>query len=404
MGTLNPDLLSKDLDAVINDAVALKDQYRKPTLMPEIILLALLRKPDTAAARLLDIFKNGRGVDMAKLDRQVHLAVEGRGDQNGNLDFTAKGNRSVPLSKQTIILIDDALSLANSQDEVRIDTDHMLAVMAEGAMSTSGLLRQHGITPKAIQDIISDNSQVMRRTDGTTQNVVAEAKTGNLRAVYFREGLLRDMINILSQSVSRHIILLGPDGVGKRTLAYSLALLMSEGKGPAGLKNLVQIDETALLDNDQKAVRAGMSQSAGGILFIPHLHRFFGGPIKAEFTKATPIIQKAFLADDPVIIGTTTEQEYSQRIATVSAIAEHSQVIRVPEPTVDETIEILKILRPHLEADYKLQVTEDALALAVRFAKRYLSATPLPSGASTLTMVPAGGFTFSKKSASGSRT
>jgi len=384
MGTLNPDLLSKDLDAAMNDAVTLKDQYRKPTLMPELILLALLRKPDTAAARLLDIFKNGRAVDMQKLDRQVHLAVEGRGDQNGNLDFTAKGNRAVPLSKQTIILVDDALSFANSQDEVRIDTDHVLAVMAEGSMSTSGLLRQHGITPKAIQDIISDNSQIMRRTDGTTQNVVAEAKTGNLRAVYFREGLLRDIINILSQSVSRHIILLGPDGVGKRTLAYSLALLMSEGKGPAGLKNLVQIDETALLDNDQKAVRAGMSQAAGGILFIPHLHRFFGGPIKAEFTKATPIIQKAFLADDPVIIGTTTELEYNQRLASVSALSEHSQVIRVPEPTVDETIEILKIIKPHLEADYKLQVTDDSLALAVRLAKRYLSGTPLPRSAEQL--------------------
>jgi ATP-dependent Clp protease ATP-binding subunit ClpC len=384
MGTLNPDLLSKDLDAVMNEAVALKDEYRKPTLMPELILLALLRHPDTAAARLLDIFKNSRAVDMQRLDRQVHLAVEGRGDQNGNLDFIAKGNRSVPLSKQTIILIDDALSLANSQDEVRIDTDHMLGVMAEGAMSTSGLLRQQGITPKAIQDIISDNSQIMRRTDGTTQNVVAEAKTGNLRAVYFREGLLRDIINILSQSVNRHIILVGPDGVGKRTLAYSLALLMSEGKGPSGLKNLVQIDETALLDNDQKAVRAGMSQAAGGILFVPHLHRFFGGPIKAEFTKATPIIQKAFLADDPVIIGTSTEQEYAQRLATVNTIAEHSQVIRVPEPSVDETIEILKIMKPHLEADYKLQVTEDSLALAVRLAKRYLSGTPLPRSAEQL--------------------
>ncbi|MEO8612592.1 MAG: AAA family ATPase, partial [Chloroflexota bacterium] len=384
MGTLNPDLLSKDLDAVMNDAVALKDQYRKPTLQPELILLALLRHPDTAAARLLDIFKNSRAVDITKLDRQVHLAVEGRGDQNGNLDYVAKGNRSVPLSKQSIILIDDALSLANSQDEVRIDTDHLLAVMAEGAMSTSGLLRQQGITPKAIQDIISDNSQIMRRTDGTTQNVVAEAKTGNLRAVYFREGLLRDIINILSQAVSRHIILLGPDGVGKRTLAYSLALLMSEGKGPAGLKNLVQIDETALLDNDQKAVRAGMSQAAGGILFIPHLHRFFGGPIKAEFTKATPIIQKAFLADDPVIIGTTTEQEYNQRLATVSAISEHSQIIRVPEATLDETIEILKILKPHLEADYKLQITDDSLGLVARFAKRYMTGTPLPRSAEQL--------------------
>jgi ATP-dependent Clp protease ATP-binding subunit ClpA len=384
MGMLNPDLLSKDLDAVMNDAVVLKDQFRKPVLMPELILLALLRRPDTSASRLLDIFKNNRAADIKKLDRQVELAVEGRGDQNGNMDFKAKGNRDVRLSRQTIILIDDALSLANSQDEMRIDTDHVLQVMAEVSMNTSGLLHKHGITPKAIQDLLSDNSQIMRRTDSTTQNVVAEAKTGRLRAVYFREGLLRDMINILSQSVHRHIILIGPDGVGKRTLAYSLALLMSEGKGPAGLKDLIQIDETSLLDNDKDAVRAGLSQAAGGILFIPHLHRFFGGPIKAEFVKATSLIQKAFLSDDPVIIGTSTELEYSQRLAPVSAISEHSQMIRVPEATPDETIEILKILKPHLEADYKLQITEDSLALAVRLAKRYLSITPLPRSAEQL--------------------
>src|SRR5574342_436102 len=121
MGTLNPDLLSKDLDAVMNDAVVLKDQFRKPTLMPELVLLALLRRPDTAAARLLDVFRNSRAVDMAKLERQVELAIGGRGDQNGNLDFIAQGNRQVSLSRQTIILIDDALSLANSHNEMRVD-------------------------------------------------------------------------------------------------------------------------------------------------------------------------------------------------------------------------------------------------------------------------------------------
>ncbi len=383
MGSLNPDLLSKDLDAVLNEAVALKDQYRKPVIFPELLLLALLRRPDTAAARLLQAFTAARGLDLKKLDRQVQLAVESRSDQNGNLDFIARGNRAVPLSRQTVILIDDALTLANSLDEVRVDTSHVLSIMAQSSISTSGLLRAQGITPKAIDDMLSENSQI-RRVSGTTQDVVATAKGGQLRAVYFREGLLRDIINILSQAVNRHVILLGPDGVGKRTLAYSLALLMSEGKGPKGLQNLVQIDETALLDSDQKAVRAGLSKAAGGILFIPHLHRFFGGPIKAEFGKATPLIQKAFLADDPVIIGTTTELEYNQRLAVVSAIAENSQVVRVPEPTVDETIEMLKILKPHLEADYGLEVRDDALSLAARLAKRYMTATPLPRSAEQL--------------------
>jgi ATP-dependent Clp protease ATP-binding subunit ClpC len=147
-------------------------------------------------------------------------------------------------------------------DEVRVDTDHVLTILSESSMSTSGILRQHGITPKAISDITADHSVIRRRQSGTTQDFVAGARSGVLKAVYFRENLLRDMINILSQAVNRHVILLGPDGVGKRTLAYSLALLMSEGKGPAGLKSLVQIDETALLDGDQKAVRAGVESGA----------------------------------------------------------------------------------------------------------------------------------------------
>lgn len=383
MGTLNPALLSKDLDAALNDAASLKDQYRKPSIMPELLLLALLRGKDTAAARVLDIFKNSRGADIERLTRQTQLAVESRRDQDGNLDFVAAGNRNVPLSRQTIILIDDALSVANAQNEVRVDTDHVLLVLAESTISTSGLLRQHGITPKAINDVLGDTSQIVR-TDGTTQDFVAGAKSGKLKAVYFREGLLRDLINILTQSVNRHVLLIGPDGVGKRTLAYSLALLMSEGKGPKQLKSLVQVDESALLDNDQKAIRAGLSQARGGVLFIPHIHRFFGGPIKAEFSKSTPLIQKAFLDGDPVIIGTTTEQEYSQRLATVSAIAERSQLLRVPEPTVDETIEILKVGRPHLENDYSLKVTDEALTISARLAKRYMSATPLPRSAEQL--------------------
>ncbi|HEX2620972.1 MAG TPA: ATP-dependent Clp protease ATP-binding subunit [Phototrophicaceae bacterium] len=384
MGTLNPDLLSKDMDLVMNDAVALRHQYKKPTLMPELVLLALIQSKETSAARLLQTFSDTRGVDLKKLEANVLSAVETRRDQSGNLDFVARGNRPVSMSRQTIILLDDALSLASSVDEIRIDTGHVLAVLAESSVSTSGLLRQYGITPKAITDILSDNSRIMRRPDGTTRNVVQEAKGGNLTAVYFRETLLRDIINILAQSVNRHVILVGPDGVGKRTLAYSLGLLMAQGKGPKGLNSLVTVDETALLDNDQKALRAGMSKAMGGILFIPHLHRFFGGPIKAEFSKATPIIQKAFLADDPVMIGTTTELEWQQRLAVVSAISENSQIVRVPEPSIDEAIEILKTITPRMATDYSVAIADDAVALAVRLAKRYMPSTPLPRSAEHL--------------------
>lgn len=386
MGTLNPDLISKDVDTLLNDAVELRKEYNQQFIMPELLLLALLRRPDTAAQRLLKVFESSRGVDLEKLERQVILAVQSRRDQYGNLDFVARGNKKVPLSRQVIILLDDGLGVANSMHEVRVDSDHVLTVMSESSMSTSGLLRQAGITPKAIKDILSDSSQVLpvKRSSGTTQDFVALAKRGNMRAVYFREELLSEMMNVMTQAVNRHIILIGPDGVGKRTLTYSLALLMSEGKGPAGFSSLVQVDETALLDNEQQAIRAGMSKARGGILFIPHIHRFFGGPIKAEFGKATSMVQKAYLADDPVIIASTTEVEYQQRLASVSSVTENAQIIRVPEPSVAEAIEMLTIAKPHIEADYDIEVQDEAIRIAVNLARRYLAATPLPRSAEHL--------------------
>ena len=122
MGTLNPDLLSKDMDAVLNDAVQLRSEFRHTSIQPELLLLALMRRPNTAAARLFKVFADQRGLDVEKLERQVRLAIQNRRDQNGNLDFIARGNKKVPLSRQVIILLDEALSVANAAHEVRIDT------------------------------------------------------------------------------------------------------------------------------------------------------------------------------------------------------------------------------------------------------------------------------------------
>ncbi|KXK51662.1 MAG: ATP-dependent Clp protease ATP-binding subunit [Anaerolineae bacterium] len=396
MAQLNPDLLSRDLSEAMSAAAQVVVNRRATYLTPELILLALTRQSNTAAARLLDVLSVSRNFQKRQIERQVELAVDVNRDQPGNLDFLAKGGATVPLSRQTVILLDDALSVAQSANETRVDTDHALQVLAESSMSTSGILRQYGVTPKAIQDARASGKIV--RKDSTARDVVAVTKAGDARPVYFREALLRDMMNILSQSVNRHVILVGPDGVGKRTLVYSLGVLMGEGKGPTRLKSLVTLDETALLDNDLNAVRAGLAKAGDGILFVPHLHRFFGGPAKAEFNKATATLQKAFLSDNPVIIGTTTEQEYNGRLLTVSSIAENSQMLRVPEPSLDEAIAMLTVSKATFEADYGLEIDDEAIRLAVTLAKRYMSALPLPRSAEHLMHRTAAMVNMSKQS------
>jgi ATP-dependent Clp protease ATP-binding subunit ClpC len=381
--TLNPNLLSRDTTAVLISAVEISKSYARRNVYPEAALLALIRNKDTAARRILDYLKAQRGVDLDRLERTVRVAVETRRDVDGDLFFSGANGEKVGLSKQMIIALDEALSVAQAGNEMYIDTDHLLAVMTESKISTGGLLRQFGITPAVMTDLMAERTVAKKGT--TANDVVDQAKKGRVRAVYFREALLRELTNMLSQRINRHVILIGPDGVGKRSLIYSLGLLMAEGKGPVGLKGLVTVEETALLDNPTQAITTGLNQARGGILFIPRLERFFGGPIKAEFPKATPLIQKALLADDPVIIGTTTQAEFDERLASASGVADRVQVLRVPEPNDEEAMAILKTITPHIAADYKVIITEDAVKTAVRLARRYMSpGVPLPRSAEHL--------------------
>ncbi len=386
MGSLNPNLISADLTVIINEAVELARRYMKRNIYPELVLFVMIQHPEIAARRLMDVFIEKRGTDLEKLERQTRNAMESRNDANGDLDFLMTTGQKFPLSKQMLVALDEALSIAQSIGEVYIDSDHLLASLTDRRLGTGALLQQNGITEGPVLDLLGGQPASKRRREasGTSIDVVAEARVGNLRAVHFREDLLRDMLNILSQAVHKHIVLVGPDGVGKRTLAYSLALLITEGKGPVGLEKFVQIDEKAYLDNSVEAMQSGIMRAQGGILFVPHIHRFFGGPAKAEFPKAGQNLQKAFLGYDPIIICTTTQAEWEGRVNKVSAIGEHAQVLRVPEPTREETLEILEVMRPHLAGDYAIDVDESALNTAVDLAKRYIGNMPLPRSAEHL--------------------
>ncbi len=385
MGTLNPDLLTEELTHVMNRAVEYMDRFHHTVLSAEAVLYAMLEDGSNAAVRLLHRYEEERGLDLDRLSRQVRLAAQRRRAQNSDMDFLGADGQRTRLSNDMIVALDEGLSIAQAANEVYVNTDHLLFGMAERRTSTSGILRQHGILPKATPRQAWEDETPAAGTSSTAVDHVALAKAGKFPPVYFRDALLRDMVNILSQTENRHLLLVGPDGVGKRTLAISLALLIAEGNGPAGVDKLVQIEETALLDNPLAAIQAGLKRATGGILFIPHIQRFFGGLIKAgEFHKVAPKVQKAFHNDAPILIGTTNDVEYNARIAGVPAVIENSQVLRVPETDEAETIEILRTLKPHLEVDYELEIVDDALRLAASMAKRYLSGTPLPRAAEQL--------------------
>lgn len=377
-GTLSSKIPSTEMTHALNQAISLMRNRGKRVLTAEMALLALVKMPDTEAYRLLRDFSQERGFNWAGFEQNVERAAAERVARDVSFDFVADNGERAALSDEMLIVLDEGLAIAKSRNEAWCGTGHALAVMSEISVGTSRLLNKLGITQRAVIDAMGRPSLA---TGATAIDHVALAKNGQMTPVYFREDLLRDLVNLLSMSSDRHVILVGPTGVGKRSLVFSLAQLMAEGKGPLGLKTVVQINERALLDDAFSAVQAGLRLAKGGILFVPDLARFFGG-FRADFPeKAGNELQKAFFADDVVIIGTATEGSYNDRLAKATAIINHTQTMRVPPATVPETVEMLKALRPAFQGDYNLQIVDESLAETARLAGRYYTVEPLPAAA-----------------------
>jgi ATP-dependent Clp protease ATP-binding subunit ClpA len=152
--TLNPNLINEDTGQLLNAAAELMDRYRKRNIFPEMLLMALIDNKDSAGYKLLQRFAASNNVDLARLSRQARLAVESRRDLPGDLSFITTSNKQVPLSRQMIIALDEALTIAEKVNEVYVGSNHLLAAMAQQRLGTGGILRQYGITPQALTSMI----------------------------------------------------------------------------------------------------------------------------------------------------------------------------------------------------------------------------------------------------------
>jgi ATP-dependent Clp protease ATP-binding subunit ClpC len=378
MGTLNPDIPSEELTRALNEAVMVMRGFRQQVMLPEHLLLAFLDNKDYVAHRLLARFAAERGFAVDKLAHVTEDQVRTRRAADVDFDFVAQDGTRVPLGNEMLAVLDEGRAIARARDEIWVGTEDALAAMSQSGVSTAGLLQQQGITPRALSTLLAD-SALSRQT--TARDLVALARDGQLQPVYYRQDLLRDLFNVLNLARDRHVVLVGPAGVGKRSLVYSLALLVAEGQGPRNIKSVVEVAEAALLADAAQAVQAGRRKAEGGALFLSNVYRFFGNALQVEFPKAQADVQRAFLDDRAVVISTTTDVEYKSRLAANSALSEHSQILKVPEPSHDEAVEILRVHKPHVEADYEITIAEEALVAAATLSKRYVADAVLPASA-----------------------
>ncbi len=382
MGTLNPNIPTAELARLLTAAGQKRADVGVKLLTPQLLLVAFLEDRESGAYRILETLARKLGFDLAELGRRVDMMARHTPGKDARFDFTDDFGKQVPLADEMLVVLDEGLSIAQARDELKAGSAHALAAMADIKVTTYGALQRLGITQAAVVALLDEVSQ-----EGTPllRDYIDEARRGEAQPLFQREQLLRDLMTLLSLSGRRHVVLVGPDGAGKRSLAHSLAQLLAEGKGPDGFRSLTQIAEPALLENPLAALRAGLRRASGGILLVPGLDRFFADRLRARFPEqVNRDLHKAILGQEQVIIGTATPAAF-ERLVQEPIVREHMHRLDVPPANRDETLAILTLRDGQLEQDYGLVVSREALEKAVALADQYLKMDVLPASAIQLT-------------------
>ncbi len=378
MSNLNPNIPNAELSRLLTQSGESMRQYALKWLTPQLLLRAILDDKEAVAHKILRRLQEQRGFDWKNLAGRVKMMAKHSRGRNANFYFTDDFGQDIPLDEEMLVIVDEGLSIAQARDELKVHSGHVLAAMAQQNVTTYAVLQRIGVTTAAVATLLDEMAP-----DGTPMlhDFVADAQKGEAQAVYQREALLGELMSLLSLSQKRHIILAGPEGAGKRTLAYSLALLLAEGKGPGNFRSLVQINETALLEKPFDAMRAGLRRASGGILLVPGIERFFADRLRAQFPeKVSRELHKAFLNNDQTIIGATTPGNFNQ-LNQNPIIRQNSHRLDVPAASAKESLAMLSFHKQRLEQEYEIEVLREGLDTAVTLANQYIKTIAMPAAA-----------------------
>lgn len=379
MGNLNPNIPSPELAKLMTKAGDLLNEYALQFLTPQLLLRTFLQEKESAANKILDKLHSQIGADLDDLERRVEMMARSNKGRDAKFSFTNDFGKDIPLDEEMLVVIDEGLTIAQAREELKVSSGHALAAMAQPNVTTFAVLQRAGITSAAVTALLDEF--VTEEGLEIIRDFVKEAKEGKATAVYQREKLLQDLIALLALAKQRHVILVGPEGVGKRTLVYSLAQLLAEGKGPPNLRSLVQMNETALLENPLAAMRAALRRASGGVLLVPEIGRFFADRLRARFPQeVNRELHKALLNSEQVIIGTATTAEYAL-LQQEQIVRQNMQRLDVPAANRDETVAILTYHKQRLEQDYEVQVRREALETTATLAGQYIKTIALPAAA-----------------------